>query len=186
MIDATSSLLDVAFATCTALHDAGIEAILCGGSAATYYTSDYQSQDADFVLRVAVNGKAIDGALATIGFARSRSNVYSHPSSSFTVEFPPGPLTIGRKILTQWRTTRRDSDILHVIEPEDCVCDRFLHFWAWRDRSAREAALSVARADSALDLSAIDAWAENELTIDPLYDRGTWEKFRGELMAQRR
>ena len=50
MITATSTLADVAFAVCTALHTNGGVAVLTGGSAATYYAPDaYQSRDLDFL-----------------------------------------------------------------------------------------------------------------------------------------
>lgn len=51
MIDEHSSLDDVAFAACTALDEAGIRAVLTGGSAAVHYAPEtMQSYDADFVL----------------------------------------------------------------------------------------------------------------------------------------
>ena len=46
-----SSLREVAFAVCTALHERGIEVVLTGGSAATVYAPHaYQSRDIDFVI----------------------------------------------------------------------------------------------------------------------------------------
>jgi len=43
-IDSGATLTDVAFAACTALDRAGEVAVLCGGSAATYYAPEaYQS-----------------------------------------------------------------------------------------------------------------------------------------------
>jgi hypothetical protein len=45
-----ASLIDGAFAVCTALDAAGFTAILCGGSAATFYAPGaYVSADNDFV-----------------------------------------------------------------------------------------------------------------------------------------
>ena len=40
MIGLNSSLTDVAFAVCTALHEAGYTVILTGGSAATFYAPE--------------------------------------------------------------------------------------------------------------------------------------------------
>lgn len=51
MITTSSSLTDVAFAVCTALHRAGYTSVLTGGSAATFYApTAYQSKDLDFVI----------------------------------------------------------------------------------------------------------------------------------------
>jgi hypothetical protein len=50
-LDPSATLTDVAFAVCSALDRIGERAVLCGGSAATYYAPDaYQSRDLDFVL----------------------------------------------------------------------------------------------------------------------------------------
>lgn len=46
-----SSLEDVCFTVCTALAHVGTNAVLAGGSAATYYAPHaYQSRDADFIV----------------------------------------------------------------------------------------------------------------------------------------
>jgi hypothetical protein len=48
MIGRDCSLIDGAFAVCTAFDAAGFTAVLCGGSAATYYAPDaYMSADND-------------------------------------------------------------------------------------------------------------------------------------------
>jgi hypothetical protein len=52
-LDAESTLTDVAFIVCTALERAGEPAVLCGGSAATFYAPEkYESRDLDFVLHL--------------------------------------------------------------------------------------------------------------------------------------
>jgi hypothetical protein len=107
VIGKSSSLVDVAFAASTALDAAGIVAILCGGSAAAFYCASYQSLDADFVLRFEVRARDVDRALQAIGFHRNASNIYQHPDVEFTVEFPIGPLMIGRKFVETWTTVRR-------------------------------------------------------------------------------
>jgi len=51
MLSPDATLIDVAFAVCTALDHAGERALLVGGSAATFYAPDaYQSSDCDFIL----------------------------------------------------------------------------------------------------------------------------------------
>lgn len=63
MINRRSSLVDVAFAVCTALDQAGAVAVLVGGSAAAYYTSRYRSHDADFVITFAPLSADLGGAV---------------------------------------------------------------------------------------------------------------------------
>lgn len=181
MIGPESTIIDVAFAASTALAELDVVAVLCGGTAATFYCDSYQSLDVDLVLASYARSETIDAAIASIGFDRLASGMYRHPGSRFTIEFPAGPIAIGRKLVTTWRTIDRGTERLCVLEPEDVVCDRFLHFWAWGDRSARTVALDVARKASAIDIRALETWATREMALDALYDRASWEAFRHDL-----
>jgi hypothetical protein len=188
MLDESSSLADVAFAVCTALHDNGLTAILCGGSAATFYSGGgYQSLDADFVFRADAPGGLVDASLSNLGFSYDRAGYYRHPQSAFTVEFPRGPLAIGRDIVETWTTIERGDQRLYIITVTDCVRDRFLHFWAWNDRSALDAALAVAaRNRSAFDLSAFLRWIERERAADQSYEQRRVDEFLRRFEALRR
>jgi hypothetical protein len=138
VIDETSTLDDVAFAVCTALGDQGIETILTGGSAAAHYAPEaVQSFDADFVLRFGAESSAGEQAMRAIGFTRTPGHYYAHPATKYTVEFPPGPLSIGSEIVLTWAIEQRGNEYLHVLSPTDCVRDRFIAFYAWGVRAAR-------------------------------------------------
>jgi hypothetical protein len=175
-------LIEAAFAACTALANAGETAVLCGGSAATFYVpNDYQSLDIDFVLHVGAAPHIVDRALAEIGFIRSMEGFYRHEHHPFTVEFPVGPLSIGREYVTTWRTEHRGKDLLHVLSPADVVRDRLLHYWAWSDRIALDAALAVTRARADVDVTAIRAWTAREQAADRSYDPRRIERYFTEL-----
>ena len=167
-----ASLVDVAFAACTVLARAGETAVLCGGSAAAYYVPDlYQSLDVDFVVEVGAAPHVVDRALASLGYAREREGFYRHATLPYALAFPIGPLAIGREYVTTWRTERRADELLHVYTPTDVVRDRFLHYWAWGDRTALDVAVAVARSRAAeLDLEAFRRWTQRELAADPSYD----------------
>jgi hypothetical protein len=95
VINRGSTLTDVAFAVCTALDEAGITAILTGGSAATFYAPDaYQSSDLDFVITFHSGGDGA-GALAALGY-RPESGAYIHSDSPLPIEFPRTPHDWGR------------------------------------------------------------------------------------------
>jgi hypothetical protein len=173
MIRADSSLIDGAFAVCTALDAAGITAVLCGGSAATYYAPEaYMSADADFVMRVDIPLAEVSLILAPLGFRRE-GRIFVHDlATKWSVDFPPGPLAIGRDFITDWVTVRRDGEILHVISALDAVRDRFMHYLAWNDYSGLTTAVSVARAQSGgVDLDALRTWTDLELKETPVYER---------------
>lgn len=178
MIHAGSSLIDGAFAVCTALDAAGFTAVLCGGSAATYYAPNaYMSADDDFVLTVELPRREISAILAPLGF-RENGRIYVHDDVVWTVDFPRGPLAIGRDILTSWTTERRDDELLHVISATDSVRDRFMHYFAWNDYSGLAQAVAVAKAQpDRVDLAAFRAWADAELAETPVYDRRRVEAF---------
>ena len=60
LIGPDTTLRDVAFEVGTALDAAGVHAVLCGGSAATFYAPNvYQSEDLDFVLAFATDGALV-------------------------------------------------------------------------------------------------------------------------------
>ena len=177
-----AGLVDVAIAACTVLARAGETAVLCGGSAAAYYVPDrYQSFDVDFVVEVGAAPHIVDRALATIGYSFTAEGHYRHERLPFMLAFPIGPLAIGRDYITSWRTERRGDALLHVYTPTDVVRDRFLHFWAWGDRTALEVALAVVRARDDVDLALIRAWVERESAADASYDATRVARFFASL-----
>lgn len=161
MISATSSLTDVAFAVCTALHRKGLTAVLTGGSAATLYAPDaYQSRDLDFVITFRAPGG--HEVLEALGYSRKVDH-YVHRRSPLPLEFPPGPLGVGDDLITSWSTVRRKKQLLHVLTPFDSCRDRLASFLFWNDLSGLEQALAVHRARSAeIDLEGIRRWCERE------------------------
>ncbi|MBM4117657.1 hypothetical protein FJ251_07900 [bacterium] len=160
-ITAESSLREVAFAVCTALHQAGSTAVLTGGSAATVYAEGaYQSRDLDFVLTVAAPGGA--EVLAALGY-RLVGNVYHHAANPLTLDFPPGPLMVGGEITRAWDTLHEGAALLHILKPTDCCRDRLAGFLFWNDRGSLAQALAVARAQrERIELPVIRAWCERE------------------------
>jgi len=127
-LDANSTLTDVAFVVCTALERAGEHAVLCGGSAATFYVPEkYESRDLDFVLHFGALTTTVDAALLPLGYVRAPEMLYRHPAARFTVEFPPGPTAIGSETVTKHATQHQGDLVLHVYTPTDVVRDRFMH-----------------------------------------------------------
>jgi hypothetical protein len=160
VIGPTSQLVDVAFAVCTALDRVGIRVILVGGSAATFYTGDYQSRDVDFVLTLYPRGADARGAIEALGF-RPEGQHYAHPDSVYTVDLLGGPPGIGDDLVTTWHTARRDEEVLYVYSRTDCVRDRLAAYYHWVDRSSLRVALLVAKSGP-IDLAAIESWSERE------------------------
>jgi hypothetical protein len=162
LIAPDATLRDVAFAVGTALDREGVHAVLCGGSAATFYAPDvYQSEDLDFVLTFATDGAIVKRALATIGYAFNPSSMFVHPDSHFTVEFPKGPLAIGAEVVERFDTLREGARTVHIVTPVDSVRDRLNKYAAWDDFSALRAAVGVAL-ETNVDLDEVQAFMQRE------------------------
>lgn len=163
-IEPDTPLPEVARAVCTALELANVTAVLTGGSAATYYAPDaYQSSDIDFVtVSFGADGNEVENQLTAIGFRQQRDH-YRHPRSPYPIEFPPGPLAVGREIVTEWRTDRTVDGVLHVLTATDSCKDRLAAFLHWNDRAGLAQALAVARSvGEQIDFDSLAAWAESE------------------------
>lgn len=161
MITANSTLVDVAFAVSTALTEAGVNAVLTGGSAATFYAPHaYQSDDLDFVITLWGDGGT--EALGTLGYTETRG-FYRHCVSPYPVEFPKGPLMIGDDYVDTWATHHRGNESLNVLSPTDCCRDRLAAFLFWDDFAGLTQALAVAQAQQDdFDLDSVRDWCERE------------------------
>ena len=85
---------------CQALVDAGIDAVLSGGSCVSIWTEErYVSNDLDFITSGYESNRQIESALVQHGFERpsKQSRYFTHPESEYAIEFPPGPLALGRE-----------------------------------------------------------------------------------------
>jgi hypothetical protein len=162
MLDASSSLEDVAYAVCSALHRTGVIAVLSGGGAATAYAPEaYQSRDLDFILQFAAATFAPSAApLLYLGFDR-KGATFVHPDVPFTVEFPAGPLAVGNQIITEWNTLTRGDETLHIITPTDCVRDRLAAAIHWTDFASIDQAVAVARLHP-INIDLVESWCLSE------------------------
>ncbi len=139
----------------------GIRAVLSGGACASIYTDGaYQSLDLDFILQTAVSPAVLDAAMGAVGFTR-QTNQYFHPTARFYVEFPPGPLSIGRDYHVQPVETKVGRSTLVTLTPTDSCRDRLAAFFHWNDRQSLTTALAIARRHE-IDLAAIRRWSQSE------------------------
>lgn len=165
MIARDTTLADVCFFVCKALDAHGILAVLTGGSAATVYAPEaYTSLDADFVLANDEPLAEIAEALHSIGFTRDgRSRIFVHADTSYTVDFPRGPLAVGGDYVHETATLTKGDMTLHILTPTDCVRDRLAHFYHWDDYTALNASVAVAAAHREdLEMDILRSWSIRE------------------------
>ena len=111
------------------LRKSGIEVVLSGGATVSIYRSNkYVSHDLDLVNMFSVSRKAIRIAMFEIGFSEE-GRYFKHPDSQFLIEFPPGPLSVGKEPVKQISEIRFITGVLKVISPTDCVKDRLAAYY---------------------------------------------------------
>jgi hypothetical protein len=114
----------------------------------------------DFILQTAVSRRALDEVMSGIGFRR-RGNHYEHPRTPFFVEFPAGPLGIGRDLHVQPIVYRIGGVAVLALSPTDSCRDRLAAFYHWNDRQSLETAVAIARRRK-IDLKVIRNWSKEE------------------------
>jgi hypothetical protein len=178
-ITSRSSLDEVAASEMSALRTSGIRAVLTGGACATLYTGGaYHSEDVDVIIQSPTSKKALDGAMATIGFRR-RVDRFEHPSTPYFVEFPRGPLSIGDDTSIVPVERRIGRMRVRILSATDSCRDRLAAFYHWRDRQSLATAIAIALRNR-VDLRRIAVWSEREGA------RSGFEEFSRELRAAKR
>jgi len=156
-----STLPAVAAAASEALAEAGIDAVLTGGAAATIHSGGaYSSHDLDYVVRRGGSRQLIDDALAGIGFRRD-GNRYVHDSTPFFIEFVAGPLAVGGDVGIRPVILPLEGGTVTILSPTDSCRDRLAAFYHWSDRQSLDAAIEIA-ARHPINLSAIRRWSLRE------------------------
>jgi hypothetical protein len=147
----------------TYLRKKGIDVVLSGGAAVTYYSNNqYISKDLDMI-RTGLTGRIeIKKVMAEIGFMEME-RYFKHPLSEYFVEFPEGPLTVGNEPLSIGDTSSIDLDTgtLRILSPTDCVKDRLASYYHYQDQQGLNQAIMVAKSNK-VDMEDIKYWSKNE------------------------
>jgi hypothetical protein len=154
-----TTLKQLACFVCGVLKNAGIDAILTGGSVVSIYTGGkYISYDLDFITHART--KDIKKVLGTVGFVKD-GRYFKHPESDFFIEFPAPPVSIGNRPMTSFNELRNRYGYLKLLTPTQCVMDRLAAFYFWNDMQALTQAVLVA-SNNGIDMNEISAWSAEE------------------------
>lgn len=166
------SQIELAAFVQTHLQAEGVSVILSGGASVAFYSDNqYVSADLDLICTLFTQQRLIEEVMQALGFVQ-KGRYFMHPDTKFFVEFPPGPLSVGKEPVQKIEEFELETGTLKIISPTDCVKDRLLAYFHWGDRQSLEQAVLVARANP-VDLAEIERWAEVEgkrdhfLTIKP-------------------
>ncbi len=150
------------------LRKEGIEVILSGGASVVFYSNNqYVSMDVDLINAYFAKHQAIEKVMAVIGFSE-KGRYFIHPDTDFYIEFPAGPLAVGKEPVKKIDEYSLATGILRVISPTDCVKDRLLGYFHWEDRQSLEQAVLVS-ATNPVDLKEIERWAKVEGQLEVFF-----------------
>lgn len=160
-LSAASTLREVIQAVSAALRKHHIDAVLTGGACASLYSrGDYLSQDLDYIIQGAVTRPQLDRSMAEAGFRRTGAQ-YTHPRTTFFVEFPAGPLAIGDDDLVEPVEIRVGGVRVRTLSATDSCRDRLAAFYHWNDFQSLRVAAAIARRQP-VDIETIRQWSERE------------------------
>lgn len=143
------------------LQKEGINVVLSGGSAVSFYSSDrYVSNDVDLINAGFAKRSELRSVMVRIGFEEN-GRYFSNPETQFRVEFPDGPLSVGKEPVKEVREFELATGILRVVSPTDCVKDRLCAFYFWNDQQGLVQAVLVAESQD-VDLKELKRWSKVE------------------------
>jgi hypothetical protein len=143
------------------LQKDGIEVVLSGGGAASFYSSNkYVSKDLDLINTRFAKRRNIKMAMENIGF-KEKGRYFMNTETQFFVEFPDGPLSVGEEPVKDIDEFKLATGTLRVISATDCVKDRLCAFYFWNDQQGLAQAVLVAKSQK-VDLNEIKRWSEVE------------------------
>jgi hypothetical protein len=143
------------------LQAEGIQVVLSGGSAVSFYSSNkYVSKDLDLINTGFARRSKIKSVMENLGF-HEQGRYFIHPETTFFVEFPDGPLSVGEEPVKEISEFELATGTLKVLSPTDCVKDRLCAFYFWNDLQGLEQAVLVAESQQ-VDLKEIKRWSKVE------------------------
>ena len=139
----------------------GIDVVLSGGGCVSIYTENkYVSLDLDFIEYGSVGRRKLKKILLGIGFYEENRYFKSFETDIF-LEFPSGPLSIGREPVNEIVTLNFPTGELTILSPTDCVKDRLASYYHWGDQQSLEQAVLVSK-DNRVNLEELERWSEGE------------------------
>jgi hypothetical protein len=143
------------------LQAKGINVVLSGGSAVSFYSSNkYVSKDLDLINTNFARRSSIKSVMEKLGF-QERGRYFANPETQFFVEFPDGPLSVGEEPVKEISEFELATGTLRVVSATDCVKDRLCAFYFWNDQQGLAQAVLVAESQN-VDFKEIQRWSKVE------------------------
>ncbi len=156
------SIGELAAFICSHLKRHGVNVVLSGGGCVSIYSENkYRSLDLDFIEFGSVGIRKLKKVLGEIGFFSGKDRYFKSSETDIFLEFPPGPLSVGKEPVAEIKTLSFPTGELALISPTDCVKDRLAAYYHWGDRQSLAQAGWVA-AEHDIDLAEFARWSEHE------------------------
>lgn len=138
-----TSIVELAAIVAGRLQQHGIDVVLVGGLAVEIYSENlYLTKDIDMVNTNYKKPAQLHKAMAEIGFYK-KGRVYINATTEITVEFPPGPLSVGDDFITKTTVTEVARGSIPILRVEDVVKDRLAAFMHWKDGQSLVQAMAI-------------------------------------------
>ena len=152
---------ELAAYVCSRLEGKGIETVLSGGCCVQIYSQGrYTSDDIDLIDRFNGGHRRIKEVMFEMGFTE-HNRYFVHDETEYFIEFPRGPLGVGDAPVYEIETLEKETGILKLLTPTDCIKDRLAAYYHWDDPQSLEQAVWVAERNS-VDLASVEEWSERE------------------------
>lgn len=141
-----------------------VKLTIVGGAAVQFYTqADYVTNDLDAVLS-GDSTADIEAVLGGLGFKRATTyRHFEHPLFNFVVEFPPSPVAVGNRHISQVALIQTNLGPVRIIRIEDLIMDRIIAGTEWRSQeSLDQARLLWIKHQKNIDSSYLTEFAKQE------------------------
>jgi hypothetical protein len=157
------STIELAALICDSLKKEGLQATLSGGACAEIYSNkEYVTGDLDFVVNYIWPGNdtIIERVMSRLDFGK-KGRIYTNKSVAYSVEFPPGPLSIGEEYQIKPVELKVKTGNLSLLSATDSAKDRLASYFYGNDAQCLEQAVMICRMNK-VEFDNIREWARNE------------------------
>ena len=140
---ASTSIIELAAIVAEHLHQHEIEAVLVGGLAVEIYSENlYLTKDIDMVNTNYKKPEDVHQAMAELGFYK-QGRVYVNETTDITIEFPPGPLSVGDELIKHTVVVQVANGSIPILDIKDVVKDRMAAYFHWQDNQSLIQAMAL-------------------------------------------
>lgn len=102
--------------------------------------------------------------MSALGFKKN-GRIFINKSVAYSIEFPPGPVSIGEENQIKPRELKAKTGNLSLLSPTDSAKDRLTGYFYGNDAQCLEQAIMICQMNK-VKMDNIRKWAKNEGNLD--------------------